>query len=157
MRELANSLLFEVHDAIEDLPGSTPARKMLVDRALRYLDRLSHDAASDPSLQRELGMAYERVGTVQGNPFGANLGDMQGALQSYGKSLEIRRTLLETDPTNVEDRVAVARTERLMAATATLCRNCRTRRQSPSGVLQSRPTMPMCSRKWRLTITCSRS
>ena len=67
VRELANSLMFDVHDSIQDLPGSTPARKLLVARALRYLDRLAHDAKSDTSLQRELATAYEKVGTVQGS------------------------------------------------------------------------------------------
>jgi len=117
VRELANSLMFEVHDSIQDLPGSTPARKLLVERALRYLDRLSHDAASDVSLQRELATAYERVGTVQGNPFGANLGDINGALESYRKALSIRESLSKTDPENFEDLVALARNQRLYAAT----------------------------------------
>ena len=30
VRELANSLMFEVHDSIRDLPGTLPARKLLV-------------------------------------------------------------------------------------------------------------------------------
>ena len=34
VRKLANSFLFELHDAIEKLPGSTPARALLVKRAL---------------------------------------------------------------------------------------------------------------------------
>lgn len=93
VRALANSLMFDVHDSIQDLPGSTPARKLLVERALRYLDSLSRDASSDISLQKELATAYEKVGTVQGNPFGANLGDIAGALSSYEKSLAIRQRL----------------------------------------------------------------
>jgi non-specific serine/threonine protein kinase/serine/threonine-protein kinase len=52
-RQLANSLLFEVYDAIENLPGATPARKILVDRALQYLDKLANEAKGDLSLQRE--------------------------------------------------------------------------------------------------------
>src|SRR6202035_2048561 len=36
VRELAHSLLFDLHDSIQDLPGSTVARKLLVDRALKY-------------------------------------------------------------------------------------------------------------------------
>src|SRR5262249_22129800 len=67
VRELANSLMLEVHDAIKDLPGATPARKLLVSRALRYLDSLSAESAGDPSLQRELATAYAKVGDVQGN------------------------------------------------------------------------------------------
>jgi serine/threonine protein kinase/tetratricopeptide (TPR) repeat protein len=116
VRELANSLMFDVHDSIQDLPGSTPARKLLVDRALRYLDSLARDAASDESLQHELGTAYEKVGTVQGNPFGANLGDTQGALESYRKALAIRQSLLHSNPGDIDSEVAVARTQRLIAA-----------------------------------------
>jgi len=52
VRSLANSLLFDIHDSIKDLPGATPARKLLVGRALEYLDRLSQEAAGDVSLQR---------------------------------------------------------------------------------------------------------
>jgi len=116
VRELADSLLFDVHDSIQDLPGSTPARKLLVDRALRYLDSLGRDASSDASLQRELATAYEKVGTVQGNPFGANLGDTQGALESYRKALAIRESLLRSNPSDIDSEVAVARTQRLIAA-----------------------------------------
>jgi eukaryotic-like serine/threonine-protein kinase len=109
-------LMFDVHDSIQDLPGSTPARKLLVHRALRYLDSLARDAASDESLQRELGTAYEKVGTVQGNPFGGNLGDTQGALESYRKALTIRESLLRNNPGDIDSEVAVARTQRLIAA-----------------------------------------
>jgi serine/threonine protein kinase len=66
VRHLANSFMFEFHDSIVDLPGSTPARLLVVNRALDYLDRLSKDSADNPSLQVELAAAYQRVGDVQG-------------------------------------------------------------------------------------------
>ncbi len=83
VRKLANSLMFEVHDSIKDLPGSTAARRLLVTRALEYLDSLSREASGDPSLQRELAAAYDRVGDVLGYNGAANLGDFAGASQSY--------------------------------------------------------------------------
>ena len=55
VRSLANSLMFEVEDSIKDLAGVLPARKLLVERALRYLDGLSQEASGDPSLQLESG------------------------------------------------------------------------------------------------------
>jgi non-specific serine/threonine protein kinase/serine/threonine-protein kinase len=116
VRDLANSLMFDVHDSIQDLPGSTPARKLLVDRARHYLDSLARDSASDPSLLQELATAYEKIGTVQGNPFGANLGDTQGALDSYSKAFAIRESLSQKNPGNVDDTVAMVRTLRLIAA-----------------------------------------
>jgi eukaryotic-like serine/threonine-protein kinase len=93
VRRLANALLFDIHDSIRDLPGATGARKLLVDRALQYLDSLSQDASGTPDLERELAAAYERVGDVQGNPYYANLGDTAGALESYHKALRIRLAL----------------------------------------------------------------
>jgi non-specific serine/threonine protein kinase/serine/threonine-protein kinase len=101
VREVANSLVFEIHDAIKDLPGSTSVRKLLVDRSLRYLDNLSREASGDTSLQRELAAAYEKVGDVQGSPYHANLGDTPGALASYRKAGLILATLSRSDPENV--------------------------------------------------------
>jgi eukaryotic-like serine/threonine-protein kinase len=102
VRKLANSLLFEVHDSIKDLPGATPARKLLVSRALQYLDSLAREAGGDASLQEELATAYERVGDVQGNPNLANLGDISGAIDSFRKALTIRESLVTTAQGNSE-------------------------------------------------------
>ncbi|MGA8153528.1 MAG: protein kinase [Terriglobales bacterium] len=104
VRRMANSLMFEVHDAIKDLPGSTPARKLLVSRALEYLDSLNQEAKGDPSLMRELAAAYERIGDVQGQPRQANLGDSAGAAASYRKALAIRESLAAADSRNLDVR-----------------------------------------------------
>ena len=93
VRKLANSLMFEIHDSIRDLPGSTAARRLIATRALEYLDSLSTQSKGDISLQKELAAAYERVGDVLGYPYAANLGDATGALQSYYKALAIREPL----------------------------------------------------------------
>ena len=108
VRRLANSFMFEVHDAIESLPGSTPARELLVTRALEYLDSLAQEASNDLSLQRELATAYQKVGDVQGNPFESNIGDSLGALESYRKSITIRETVIRKGSSTVEDRRALA-------------------------------------------------
>ncbi|MDQ2919428.1 MAG: hypothetical protein M3R10_06080, partial [Verrucomicrobiota bacterium] len=94
VRRIAHSLMFEVHDAIENLPGSTAARELLVKRALEYLDDLARESSDEPTLQRELAAAYLKVGNVQGNPTNPNLGDSAGALQSYEKALLITKRLL---------------------------------------------------------------
>lgn len=108
VRRLANSFMFEIHDTVKDLPGSTPARELIVRRALEYLDTLAQEAANDPLLQSELATAYQKVGDVQGNPYDANLGDTAGALQSYRKALSIRESLVARGFNNVENRRALA-------------------------------------------------
>jgi len=102
VRQLANSLLFELHGAIENLPGSTAARELLVKRASEYLDSLAQEAENDVSLQRELASAYVKVGNVQGNPNNANLGDTAGALQSYRRAQQITDQILTGNPMDSE-------------------------------------------------------
>ena len=89
VRELANSLIFDVHDAISTLPGATAARKLIVDRALKYLDRVALEAADDDSLRRELAAGYLRLGEVQGKSGRSNLGDLAAAMQSFGKAIKL--------------------------------------------------------------------
>jgi len=109
VRQLATTFLFELHDAIEKLPGSTPARALLVQRALTSLDSLAQEAGDDPSLQRELAMAYAKVGYVQWHRYYANLGDTAGALASQRKALAIQQALVAADPTDVGVRRDLAR------------------------------------------------
>ena len=93
VRRLADSLMFEIHDSVKDLAGSTPTRRLIVSRALEYLDSLAHDAGGNVALQRELATAYEKIGDIQGNPYSANIGDTDGALTSYGKAVQIRERI----------------------------------------------------------------
>jgi len=98
VRRLAGAVVGELYDAIADLPGSTAARKILVKRALEYLDRLAADGESDVALEEELADAYEKIGDVQGNPYSANLGDVAGARETYRKLLHVRQALHDRRP-----------------------------------------------------------
>jgi non-specific serine/threonine protein kinase/serine/threonine-protein kinase len=98
VRELANSLLFEVHDAVADLPGATEARRLIIDRGFRNLEELAAEVRGDPDLERELAEAFLRVGLVQGQPTGASLGDLEAAEASYGRAVEIALGLVDADP-----------------------------------------------------------
>ncbi len=110
VRKLANSFIFDVHDNIVDLPGSTRARESLVKSALEYLNSLAQEAGDDPALQRELAVAYQRVGDVQGNPTNANLGDTTGALASYRRALAIGEALVLANPADAEAQRSLALT-----------------------------------------------
>lgn len=114
VRALANSLIFDVHDSVKDLPGSTPARKIIVDRALKYLNVLATESGGDLGLQRELATAYERVGSVQGDYLENNLGDFEGTLASYKKALELRKQISAAS-NDWNDRLALAQGYRLVA------------------------------------------
>ena len=98
VRSLAHSVLFELHDAIEHLPGSTAARELLVRRALEYLENLSREAGGNPDLQREVAIGYERVAAVEGFLGSSSLGRVQPALENFQKSEEILTRLLARTP-----------------------------------------------------------
>jgi serine/threonine protein kinase len=104
VRKLANSVLFDYHDAIKNLPGATKVRERLVKDALNYLDSLAGEAHGDPALQRELAAAYERVGDVRGGESSGSLGDVAGALESYTKAFNIREALVAVDPGGAQAR-----------------------------------------------------
>ncbi len=110
VRSLVNSLLFELNDEIEKLAGSTKAREMLVKRTLAYLDSVSQESENDLALQRELATAYLKVGDVQGKPYVPNLGDTNGALESYRHAQMILETMLvkESNDLNVQHDLSVA-------------------------------------------------
>ncbi|HZU29339.1 MAG TPA: serine/threonine-protein kinase [Bryobacteraceae bacterium] len=93
LRKLATSYLFEFHDAIAKVPGTTSARELVVRRALEYLDSMAKEAIGDRPLQLELATAYQKVGDAQGRPGFANIGDRSGALESYQHALAIRNAL----------------------------------------------------------------
>jgi non-specific serine/threonine protein kinase/serine/threonine-protein kinase len=100
VRKMANSLLFEVQDALAPIAGTTPARKLLIGRSLEYLTRLSNESAGDDGFRRELAAGYLRVGHLQGNPRYPNIGDPTGAEQSYRSAESIYTQILQRDPAN---------------------------------------------------------
>ena len=93
VRRLANSFLFEFHDAIADLPGSLNARQLVVKRAAEYLDGLAREAHDDVALQRELATANTRLGEILGGGGVSSLGDLDQAESRYNAALERRREL----------------------------------------------------------------
>lgn len=108
VRKLANSIVFELHDSIENLPGSTPSRELLVTRALEYLDKLASEPDSPQQLKMELAEAYDKIGNIQGGLNTSQLGQHQKAFESYRKSLAIREILVASEPNNLEFRSKLA-------------------------------------------------
>ena len=115
VREFSNSLIFDIHDAIQRLPGATPARQLLLDRAVQYLDSVAADAVGNPDLQRELAWAFQRLAVVQGNPAESNLGDEQASLRATPRRWScLPRSLVRPD--QVIDRLNVAMMHRIIAS-----------------------------------------
>ena len=123
VRSLASSIIFDIHDAVAQLPGSTAARKLIVSSAVEHLDRLARDAGGDPALQAELGDAYVRLGDVQGLQSQANLGDPEGAVVSYRKAASLFRASLQRRPDDVRTAVGLAEASRHLGSVLTFLRH----------------------------------
>jgi eukaryotic-like serine/threonine-protein kinase len=103
VRHLAHTFVFDLHDQIARLEGSTKVRETMVTTALEYLDDLGHDAGNDLELQKEIAAAYEKIGDAQGYPTKPNLGHIADALVSYRKAGDIYRTIATKDPGYLAD------------------------------------------------------
>ena len=106
VRKLAHTFIFDVHDAIQNLSGATPARSLIVKTGTEYLDRLANapmsNSALKDSLQQELAEGYVKIGDVEGNPFVSNLGDIAKALENYRKALALAQALVQRKPKDID-------------------------------------------------------
>ena len=104
LRKLTNSMLFEFHDSIENLPGSTAARELVVRRALEYLEQIAAEAHDDAATLRDLAAAYERIGRIRAedlHPHLGGAGTFQQAQQLHDKALAIRQRLATANPADL--------------------------------------------------------
>ena len=105
VRTLANRFLFDFHDAIAGVEGTTKARELVVATALEYLRRLEKNAGNDPALEREVAGAYVKVAHAQGVPGEPNLGRTQDARESLQRAIEIYGRLGATTAGEVEQAI----------------------------------------------------
>ena len=102
VRRFSRSVLFELHEAIRDLPGATAARNLLLKRATEFLDGLATDPAADTALKLELAQGYNSLGRVQGGGFNENLGNRDAATESFQKAARLGEQVLAGAPGNVD-------------------------------------------------------
>ena len=100
MRSLTTMLLFELKDAINDIPGSTQAQKILATRLVKSLDQMEHQSADDSKLRLDLAEAYRQLAELEGSPYGQNLADTAGALANIAKARALAGEQLKSDPRN---------------------------------------------------------
>jgi serine/threonine protein kinase/tetratricopeptide (TPR) repeat protein len=95
VRKLADTFVFDLHDEVAKLDGSTKAREMMVQTGLQYLDNLAKNAGGDLELQKEIAAAYMKIGDAQGFPTKPNLGRSAEAFASYRKAGDIYERIAE--------------------------------------------------------------
>jgi eukaryotic-like serine/threonine-protein kinase len=106
VRNIANNVVFKYHDEAAKLNGSIAFRAMLVKDATEYFDNLRLDATDDLGLQKELALAYLKLGDVQGGTYQSNIGDTEGATKSYEKAFQLLDNLQNRLPADAEIQAA---------------------------------------------------
>ena len=95
IRKIAETLLYDLDNSLRN-DGPTKTRQLVVTTAQKYLDALAAEREPDLALRNSLVRGYVRIGNVQynrttGGPSGGSLGDVEGAVRSYAKALELQR------------------------------------------------------------------
>ncbi len=101
-REFSRALLFDVNDALSRVPGNTEPRRLLLDRAVQFLDGLASDAGIDASLKLELAEGYRRLGSIQGGTGAANVGNRTAAAASFEKAARLTEEVLASRPDDLD-------------------------------------------------------
>jgi eukaryotic-like serine/threonine-protein kinase len=113
LHQLAGVFVFDIHDAIQNLPGSTAARRLVVQTALKYLQDSSAEAVADTAgnraLRTEIAAGYRKVGDILGRPYTANLGDPKGAQGNYERARQQLEPLVAAAPITSPDGRAARR------------------------------------------------
>lgn len=94
-RELARLTMFDLFDAVRDLPGSTPTQKLMLTRALSHYERLAAEASGDPAMLAELARGYARMAELYGNPYTSNIGETEQSLKTYRRGLALLASIPE--------------------------------------------------------------
>ncbi len=100
VRAIANKLIFDVHDAVEAVPGSTKAREIIVREAVTYLDAIAAQNESRSELVAEVASGYERLAQVQGGWRSASMAKREESIASLRKALALRERLAQMHPTD---------------------------------------------------------
>lgn len=158
VRALAGYLLFDLYDAVADLPRSTAVREDMARRAQSYLDRVQ--ALRDPPLDlvAETAEGFRRLGDIQGGPGIANIGQTKESKASYAKATSLLDQYGKVHGEAPQYRVARARVL-LSRARADFFNDfdaagAVAHAQQASAVLQALPATPEAA-AWRAVATAS--
>jgi tetratricopeptide (TPR) repeat protein len=89
VRGIAQAMMFDVHDAVEQLPGSLEARRLILERSLEYLESMDAESGGDPALAKDLAIGYVRVAEALDDWDGPAIHDFETAYRLYERVIEL--------------------------------------------------------------------
>lgn len=105
---MANTVLWDVNEGLASIPGTTPLREKIVDSATHYLNGIAAEGVQDTALIRTLADGFDKLGTVQGYAWSANVGRSEEGYRSLKKAYELRERLVRANPVHEEYKLDLA-------------------------------------------------
>ena len=93
LRKLANSMVFDVNDALEH--GLTEGRRQLVHTAAQSLEQQAAYGQLTDSERLDLARALSRLARLEGHQFTPNLGHVPRALTHYERALQVLQPMTQ--------------------------------------------------------------
>lgn len=106
VRTITNNFVYKYTDEIPALPSSMQIRQKLLQDGGDYLNRLAV-STDDFILQKELALAYVKLGNLQGKPTTTSLGDTVGAIESYEKAIRLLENLYQNTTGELREMFAI--------------------------------------------------
>jgi hypothetical protein len=97
-RAMANYLLFDLYDRVNNLPGSTAVRAHMAAQAQAQLDRLSRLAGAGLDLRLEAAAGYNRLAEIQAVSGSSSLGQLEAASQNLDRARYLLGGILSERP-----------------------------------------------------------
>jgi serine/threonine-protein kinase len=114
-RDMARFMLFNLHDELRRIPGTSGTRLMLVEQGEKYLQRLAASPGAPVDVRREVAVAFRKLGAVLGAPGEGNVGRTAEAFAALQSSAELLEVLLRAAPTDDDVALELARTRLITA------------------------------------------
>ena len=112
--ELIDFYMVDHFQAISLLAGSQPAREMIIQRSLEYLEDLREDAADDPELQQILAEGLQAVGNNHWSMRMGSRGKLLLAIEAWESSARQLDALLSSRPDDPRTVYAATRVRTLL-------------------------------------------
>lgn len=100
VRDIASTMMFDIYDEIDVVPGTVEAKRTLAEAAQTYLDSLSNDARAEPDLLLDVARGRLRLAQIVGTPGFSSFSEFDDASVYLGEAETIVDGLLEAQPDN---------------------------------------------------------
>ncbi|MDP7029484.1 MAG: serine/threonine-protein kinase [Phycisphaerales bacterium] len=107
LRSLATSLIVDMDDRLGDVEGATAVHAFTVKSGLACLEEIAARRRDDPMLRTEVAHAYGRIAELQGDPRRSNLGQVDDAIASCDRGINLLDVGLESQRTELASLLAL--------------------------------------------------